>query len=268
MVNRNACCMSMGLQNTTFSSWYVIEEVSEEAATIPIGYPISNTQMHILDHHMCLVPVGVVGELYVGGEGLASGYLQRPDLTAERFVPDPFNQKAGALLYRTGDLVRRLAGGEIEFLRRLDTQVKLRGFRIELGQIEVTLNQHPGVREAAVALQADFAEQKRLIAYIVADPITWESMSQEENALLPVEHVTHWQMIFDEQIYGQAITPLDPTFHIAGWNSSISGLPFAPQDMQTWLDDTIQAIQELRPQRVLEIGCGTGLLLFRLAPHR
>jgi amino acid adenylation domain-containing protein len=155
-------------ETTTFATTHRISVSDTARASIPIGRPIANTTAHVLDAGMRPAPVGVPGELYVGGPGVALGYLNQPALTAERFGADPFSADASARLYRTGDRVRRLADGTLEFMGRMDAQVKLRGFRIEPGEIEAALRAHPAVRDAAVVVRADGGE-KRLAAYVVAD---------------------------------------------------------------------------------------------------
>ncbi|AEI67143.1 non-ribosomal peptide synthase/polyketide synthase [Corallococcus macrosporus] len=151
-------------ENTTFSSTYRMESPEEVGASVSIGRPVSNTTAYVLDGAMRPVPVGVPGELYVGGDGLAVGYVGRPELTAERFVPSPYGD--GERLYRTGDMVRWLGNGTLEFLGRGDTQVKVRGYRIELGEVEAALAQHAGVNEAVVVAREDGSEGKRLVAYV------------------------------------------------------------------------------------------------------
>ncbi|HEX2295073.1 MAG TPA: non-ribosomal peptide synthetase, partial [Actinomycetota bacterium] len=156
---------------TTFSTWHLVDAVPEGATSIPIGRPIANTKAHVLDAAMNPVPVGVPGEIHVGGPGLATGYLDRPELTKERFVPDPFSDDASARLYKTGDAGRYLPSGDLEFLARMDSQVKIRGFRVELGEIEAALAEHPGVAEAAVSVW-ETGGDRRLVAYFSGDGVS------------------------------------------------------------------------------------------------
>jgi amino acid adenylation domain-containing protein len=154
-------------ENTTFSTWHLIEHVAADAAAVPIGRPVAGSTAYVLDGEMEPAPVGWPGELCVGGWGVARGYLGRPELTAERFVPDPFSAEPGARLYRTGDRARWSAQGEIEFLGRMDQQVKVRGFRVEPGEVEAALAAHPAVREAAVVVRGEGGD-RRLAGFVTA----------------------------------------------------------------------------------------------------
>ena len=152
---------------TETTVWSTCARIDDPTHGITIGQPIANTTVRVLDGHHALCPVGVAGELYIGGAGVATGYWRRPELTAERFIADPFSAAPGALVYRTGDRVRWRADGSLEHLGRLDDQVKVRGFRIDLGDVEVNLTRHPSVREAAVAAQENGSGERRLVAYLV-----------------------------------------------------------------------------------------------------
>ena len=153
---------------TETTIWSMIEQVTDAPDSVTIGRPIANTQVYLLDQFMQPIPISVSGELYIGGDGLAYGYLSRPDLTAERFVPDPFHPQVGQRLYRTGDLARYRADGRIEYLGRIDHQVKLRGFRIELGEIEACLQEHPAIRQCVALVREDRSQERYLVAYLQA----------------------------------------------------------------------------------------------------
>ena len=176
-------CNCYGPTEGTIDTTFWVCPRSDEPHTPLIGRPLPNVQVYVLDRQMEPVPVGVPGELYVGGVQLARGYHQRPDLTAARFIPDPYGAQTGGRLYRTGDLVRYLPDGNLEFLGRIDQQVKLRGFRIELGEIETLLAQHPAVREAVVVVREDERRDPRLVAYIVENKEqTNKEQGDHENA--------------------------------------------------------------------------------------
>jgi thioesterase domain-containing protein/acyl carrier protein len=155
-------------ETTTFATWHHVTQVDPDAASIPIGRPLANTSVYILDRWQNPVPAGVIGELCIGGPGLAAGYLGEPQLTAARFIASPF--RAGERLYRTGDLARYRMDGVIDFVGRVDRQVKIRGFRVELGEVENALKKHPGIRDALVVAQDVAAGDRRLNAYVVTTP--------------------------------------------------------------------------------------------------
>ncbi|NMO14244.1 non-ribosomal peptide synthase/polyketide synthase [Pyxidicoccus fallax] len=154
-------------ESTLFTSTYRMTDAAHVGTSIPIGTPIANTRVYVLDEHLRPVPPGIPGELFIGGDGLARGYLSRPDLTAERFIPHPFGD--GERLYRTGDKARWRSDGVLEFLGRIDNQVKVRGYRIELAEVEAALLTHPGVREAVAVVRQDSPGDKRLVAYVTGD---------------------------------------------------------------------------------------------------
>ena len=249
-------------ESTTFACCHAIQRRLGDARSIPIGRPIGNTRVYVLDPTMRPVPVGVAGELYIGGDGLGRGYAKRPELTAERFLPDPFDERPGARLYRTGDAVRQLDDGALEFLGRLDDQVKLRGYRIEPGEVEATLLRHPRVGQCAVVAREDAPGEKRLVAYVV--PASGVAAGGD-GALATGEHVERWRSLYDET-YGRDSADRDPAFDTVGWTSSYTGLPLGNAEMAEWTQGTVDRVLALGASRVLEIGCGTGLLLFRLAP--
>ncbi|MFJ8203445.1 non-ribosomal peptide synthetase [Micromonospora chalcea] len=245
---------------TETTIWSAVARVDH--GPISIGEPIANTELHVLDGSGHLVPPGVPGELHIGGAGLARGYLDRPELTAERFVRHPFPIGLGDRLYRTGDLVRRRADGSIEFLGRLDHQVKLRGFRIELGEIESVLERQPQVNQAVVTVREDTPGDQRLVAYVVAG-----ADARAEAAAQWPHEVEQWRDVWDAAYDVTDTGEVDPTFDTRGWNSSYTGAPIPVVEMRGWAEATAERILQDGPRSVLEIGCGTGLILYRVAPH-
>ncbi len=233
----------------------------------PIGYANDNIRVYVLDTAMRPLPAGFVGELYLGGPCLSRGYANQPAKTAESFVPDPFATTPGERLYRSGDLAMHLPAadggpGPLVFISRRDRQIKLRGYRIETGEIEAVLASHPAVNQALVEMretQEPGGERtnKKLVAYLTR-------ADQGESRGQAVHHVDHWRSMFDAAEYDKTVKE-DPEFNIGGWNSSFLPGMIPTTEMREWVDATVARILSLNPRRVMEVGCGSGLLLFPIS---
>lgn len=234
---------------------------TETTAAVPIGSPVYGAAAYILDASLQRVPQGDEGELYLAGPGLARGYLHRPGLTAARFHPDPFGAPGGRM-YRTGDIARQLADGSLCFVGRADQQVKLHGLRIELEEIEAWLRRDASVAQAAVLMREDRIGQRQLVGYVVPKHGRPEAA---RDADYEMQQVQQWQVLHDG-LYSQHAELADHE-DFGGWDSSYDGTPIPLEEMREWRDAIVGKILDLRPQRLLEIGVGTGLILWKVAPH-
>jgi amino acid adenylation domain-containing protein len=239
-----------------------------------LGRPLPGCRIELRDRHGEPVPIGVPGEIWIGGMGVTRGYLRRPELTAEKYVTlpacdehDEGEGRGPARFYRSGDLAQQLPDGSLEFLGRIDTQVKLRGFRVETGEVEAVLARHPAVREAVVVARPAGGGAREAALQLVAYVVRREDA---DGAAAPVaepvaEHLAAWNELYDETYETGELA--DPTLNLSGWNSSYTGQPIPEAEMREWVETTVERLLALAPRRVLEVGCGTGLLLFRVAPH-
>ncbi len=226
---------------------------------ITIGKPIANTLVYVLDEAGQPVAAGQPGELVIAGAGVSAGYLNQPALTAEKFIPNPFSPATSATLYRTGDLVRLLPSGDVDYLGRIDQQVKIRGIRIELGEIEHALSRVAAIREAVVMAREDQPGNQRLVAYVVPDP-----------AHLPQQAATwqqRWDTIYEAGVRHQA---QDATGNVPDLDvliaEQLSNQTTLRQQADEWLAQSVKRLRALGAKRVLEVGSGAGQLLFELAP--
>ncbi|MBL4671414.1 MAG: amino acid adenylation domain-containing protein, partial [Arenicella sp.] len=261
-------------QNRTFINAYGPSETTicatmgqfqPSMTALNIGFPLANTHTYILNQHLMPVPKGGIGELYIGGVGLARCYLNRDKLNENFFIDNPF-YNAGCLhssprLYKTGDLVRCINDGNIEFIGRVDHQIKIRGFRVELGEIENTIVEQSSVSEAVVIADRLSVDDTRLYGYVVADFSVLKTPELQKE--LALKQVNDWADTFDNS-YQQSDSI--KSFVIDGWNSSYTRSPMPIQEMEEWLACTIKRIKSLNPRSVLEIGCGAGLILKDIAP--
>ena len=239
---------------TETTIWVTCSAPLSAGQPVGIGAPIPGVCALVLDARLNPAPVGVVGELYLDGPALAHGYVGRAELTAERFVANPYGG-TGARMYRTGDLVRWTPAGTLDYLGRADTQIKLRGQRIELGEIENTLLACPQVSQAAASVHHSDTGSD-LVAYITLE----HTATADHDA----DIVEQWQHIYDDLYGADGVSGFGMDFR--GWNSSYTDDPIPLEEMMEWRSATVDRIMALRPRRVLEIGVGSGLLLAHVAP--
>ncbi len=253
-------------ETTIWSTAYHVNAKSNDSlasrkSAASIGSPIGNTRVYVLDEFLEPTPIGVPGELYIGGAGVSRGYFNQAGLTAERFIPDPFGKGDSTRLYRTGDRCYFNAEGQLIYSGRIDFQVKVRGFRIELGEIESTLLQHEAVQNAVAIVKTDQVDQAQIVAYVQLEPNWTPSNDQHE---VNDRQIDKWQTVWNETYKAN---PKKIEDDLSGWLSTYTGKSIERAEMLRWTQDTVDRIQKLKPTKILEIGCGTGLLLTRLAPH-
>ena len=255
-------------ETTVLGSVWTAQALPADALTVPIGRPVTNTTCYVLDARRQPVPIGAPGQLYIGGPGVALGYVGRPELTAQRFVADPWRDDG--TLYASGDKVRWRHDGQLEFLGRFDDQIKIRGFRVEPDEIAAVLSGHPAVRSAVVVArerrgEATLEGEQSLAAYVELHEDLGAAFDAAALTGAADELVAHWRSLYDTVLYDSPAAR--PTFNTSGWNDTATGAPIPEADMDEQVTQTVERALATGAKRVLEIGCGTGLLLFRIAPH-
>ncbi|WP_345598139.1 amino acid adenylation domain-containing protein, partial [Streptomyces marokkonensis] len=243
-------------ETTVYATRHTFRGACDPDLPVPIGLPLDDMRLYVLDDRLSPVPTGVPGELYIAGAGMARGYFRAPAETAARFVADPFGP-AGGRLYRTGDVVRRDQDGRLHFVGRADSQVKLRGLRVELGEVEAALRSHPQVAQAVAVVREDRPGERQLVAYVVPGEGTDRDPDGE------AEQVAEWHDVYQEVYQDAATAEFGANF--TGWTSSYDSRPIPLPQMREWRAAAVERIRELNPRRVLEIGVGSGLILSQLA---
>ncbi|MTH95611.1 non-ribosomal peptide synthetase [Roseibium sp. RKSG952] len=234
----------------------------DHETSIPIGKPVPHTQVYVVDKHLNPVPIGIAGELLIGGQQISRGYAQRPQLTAERFIANFFLAEPGSRLYRTGDIASWVPDGTLNYLGRQDRQIKIRGMRVELGEIEECLRAQEGIAQVAVTVccrKTDASPDPQLVAYVVRDGNT-----APDPGIADKSGVETWRALY-EFTYNSHAFDEETRLDYVGWNSSFTGQPYPLEAMREWRANTLKRLRELPHRRVLEIGCGTGLILSGLA---
>ncbi|MDX2971767.1 non-ribosomal peptide synthetase [Kribbella solani] len=264
--NVNVIGLGGATEATVWSNFFPIDVVDPAWSSIPYGKPIQNARYYVLDRSLRPCPLDVPGDLYIGGPCLSDGYANEPELTASKYLASPFATVPGERIYRTGDLARWRPDGNLEFLGRTDFQVKIRGYRIELGEIDSLLTEHPVVQDAATVVREDETGNRSLVSYLVPHPQRARSVVQRQTDSLAERRVDRWREVYDAFDPAAGLSSEDGN-DFSGWNSSYTGQAIPVEQMRAWQETTVALIRRYEPQTVLEIGCGTGLLLLPLAEH-
>lgn len=244
-------------EDTTYSTVYRLKK----GEAILIGQPKDYTKIYIVNEQQKIAIDGEPGEIYIGGAGLARGYYNRPDLTAEKFIANLFSESHGGRLYKTGDWAKRLPGGDIEYIGRIDDQVKIRGYRIELGEIENIIAQTKLIKQTVVVSRSNL-DEKSLISYYIPD---WEYVAKKEHEL-NLQQIETWKNVYQTEYENtNNVENINPEFNISGWMSSFSEEAISEDEMHEWVDDILKVIKPNTEESILEIGCGTGLIFYQLA---
>ncbi|WP_344976118.1 amino acid adenylation domain-containing protein, partial [Salinactinospora qingdaonensis] len=251
---------------TVWSNFFPVDTVDPAWSSIPYGKPIQNARYYVLDESLRPCPIDVPGDLYIGGTCLSLCYANEPQLTASKYIPSPFSAAPGERIYKTGDMSRWRADGNLEFLGRNDSQVKIRGYRVELGEIDGVLSEHPVVQDSATILREDRPGDQSLVTYVVPHQQLAYSAVQDEGDSLEGKRIDRWREVYDA-FDPHAAENSEDGHDFSGWNSSYTGQPIPREEMRAWQDETVALVRDYHPRTVLEIGCGTGLLLFPLAPE-